>query len=143
MIAVLRTIADAGWTPGAYGIWLLVLIALGTLWKGSPAFITALSNRQSKVEERMSLLLKDTTDRFSREIAEADKRHDECVKGQDLLRDRIDKQDTKIREQQSTIDALRREMSQVGVSAIRNGVLPVSPEIESALAQLDKIDRPQ
>ena len=115
-----------GWTPGGVGIWTLVIMALVAWWKGLPAFIDAMANRQSKIEERMGALLQQTTDRFSRELADADKRHEDCVKSQEVLRARIEAQDKKIAEQQeciseqqATIEGLKRQMLQMQQSAIR------------------------
>ena len=73
------------WTPGGAGIWVLVVLSLVGWWKGLPSVLEAFANRQSKVEERMGQLLEDATARFTREIAAADKRHDECIHGQQEL----------------------------------------------------------
>jgi hypothetical protein len=141
---VLTKAIIAGWTPGATGIWFIVILLLGVLWKGAPAFIEALANRQSKIEERMAALLSTATDRFTRELAEADKRHEECMRGQELLRERIDRQDKKIREQQDcindqqdTIEGLKRQIGQVSLSVVRTEGVKPSPMIAAVVDRLN------
>lgn len=106
----------------------LTLIAGGLLtwWKVLPALIDALANRQSKIEERMGALLRDATDRFSRQIAEADARHADCMEGQRKLLERVEEQDEKItaqsrklQEQDETIAGLRAQFRSMQVSAVR------------------------
>jgi predicted nucleic acid-binding Zn-ribbon protein len=135
-----------GWTPGGVGIWVLVAAFLGAWWKGLPAVLDAFANRQSKIEERMGKLLEDATARFTREIAAADKRHDDCMEGQqrllvriDTLEDKVSEQQECIERQQATIEGLRRQAVQNSVSALRVDGQVASPVIEAALQSLDKI----
>ncbi len=130
-------------TPGGVGIWTLVAMLLAAWWKGLPTFLDAMANRQSKIEERMGKLLDDATTRFTRELAEADKRHEECIQGQERLRVRMEAQgarmevqDQCIREQQSTIEGLKRQMMSMQVSAIRTDGMAPSPIIEAMIEKL-------
>lgn len=125
----------------------LVVIALLTWWKVLPAIIDAIANRQSKIEERMGSLLDDATARFTRQIAEADQRHDECMNGQRKLVERIDEQDAKIAEQSRTIGAqdetiagLRKQFSQLQASAVRLDGTSVSDIARGVVDSLDRID---
>lgn len=135
-----------GWTPGGAGIWVLVVLSLVGWWKGLPAVLDAFANRQSKIEERMGKLLEDATARFTREIEAADKRHDDCMDGQQRLLSRIDTLEAKVADQQDcierqqkTIEGLRRQAIQNSVSALRmEGQVP-SPLVEAAIEALDKI----
>ncbi len=128
-----------GWTPGGAGIWVLVAMALAGWWKGLPAVLDAFANRQSKIEERMGKLLEDATIRFTREIEAADKRHDECVKGQEELVLEVRRLRTCVTEQQETIEGMRRKFATLQTSALRQeGALP-SPTIEAMMHSLDNV----
>ncbi len=129
----------AKWTPGATGIWTMVALLLLGWWKGLPSVLDAFANRQSKIEERMGKLLEEATLRFQREIAAADERHAHCMEGQDTLQKEVERLRTCVAEQQGTIDAMKRQMLQMQVSAIRvEGTAP-SPIITAALNQLDNV----
>lgn len=129
----------AKWTPGAAGIWTIVALLLLSWWKGLPSVLDAFANRQSKIEERMGKLLEEATLRFQREIAAADERHAHCMEGQDTLQKEVERLRTCVAEQQGTIDAMKRQMSQMQISAIRTeGTVP-SPIIAAALQQLDNV----
>lgn len=75
-----------GWTPGAVGIWTLVLGVAGLWWKGLPAIIAVFDRRQSGAEERIALLLEAQANRFNVQLGQADDRHEECMEGQRQLR---------------------------------------------------------
>lgn len=94
----------------------------------------------------MGKLLEDATARFTREIAAADKRHDDCMDGQQRLLTRIDTLEEKVAEQQEciekqqkTIEGLRRQAVQNSVSALRVEGQAPSPLIEKAIEALDHI----
>jgi uncharacterized coiled-coil protein SlyX len=91
------------WTPGGVGVWVLVLMFAGTLWRGLPKVIDAIANRRSKIEERLSVEMDAMAARFSGQIVDADHRHEECIRGQEALRSRIDGQDKIIATQGETI----------------------------------------
>lgn len=129
----------AKWTPGAAGIWTVVALLLLGWWKGLPSVLDAFANRQSKIEERMGALLKDATERFTREIEAADKRHDDCMAGQDTLQREVERLRACVAEQQGTIEALKRQMLQMQVSAIRVEGTSPSPIIAAALSSLDSV----
>ncbi len=67
----------------------LIVGGLLSWWKVLPALIEAISNRQSKIEERMGKLLESATTRFETQLAASDKRHADCMEGQETLRKRI------------------------------------------------------
>lgn len=135
----LLPIISKGWTPGGAGIWVLVAISLIGWWKGLPAVLEALANRQSKVEERMGQLLEDATARFTREIAAADARHEACMEGQEKMQAEVQRLNTCVQEQQATIESLKKQLIQVQVSAIRVDGQPASPLVAAAVASLDRI----
>lgn len=125
---------------GGYSTSLILIIGgLLTWWRVLPAVIEAISNRQSKVEERMGKLLDDATARFSRELMAADKRHDECMEASDRMRSEIDSLRGRVAEQDTTIEGLRRQLAQMQVSFIRTDGLTPSPMIEAAAARLDDV----
>lgn len=136
---------------GGYTTTVAIIVGgLLTWWRVLPALIDAMANRQSKIEERMGNLLTSATERFARDIEAADRRHDECIQGQEMLRKRIDQQDHKIREQQecideqqTTIEALKRQITQLQRSAVRTKGQSPSPLIEAAMASLDRIPSPK
>jgi len=124
----------------------LIVFGLLTWWKVLPTLIDAMTNRQSKIEERMGKLLEDATARFTREIEAADKRHDDCMAGQDKLLGRIDVLERKVGEQQQcideqqvTIEGLRRKDLQQQVSALRTEGNEPSPMIAAAIARLSTL----
>lgn len=132
---------------GGYTTTLAIIIGgLLAWWKVLPAFVDAISNRQSKIEERMALLLENATARFTRDIAAADLRHADCMAGQDKLLARIDALEEKsaaqqacIEDQQRTIEGLRRGTAQRQVSAIRTEGQGASPMVERAMQALSQI----
>lgn len=129
-----------GWTPGGAGIWVVVILMLIGWWKGLPAVLDAFANRQSKIEERMGKLLDDATERFTREIAAADARHDDCMKGQEKMQTEVERLRTCVNEQQATIDGLKKQIIQMQVSALRvEGNTGAAPFAQAVVAKLDKI----
>lgn len=133
-------------TPTTVGTWTLVVMGLGMWWRGLPALIDAIANRQSKIEERMQGLLDRSTERFAREIEAADERHESCMEGQRKLIKRLEEveaareEDRKlINEQTRTIEALNHKITQMQVSAIRVDGQAPSPMIEAAIRSLDEI----
>ena len=139
MEAALKIVTQ-NWTPGGAGIWVLVFMVLGAWWKGLPRVLEAFANRQSKVEERMGQLLEDATARFSREIAAADQRHDECIKGQQELVNEVRRLRACVTEQQETIDQMRRKFASLQVATIRTEGMRPSPMVEAAMRSIDEID---
>lgn len=135
----LLPLISKGWTPGGAGIWVLVAISLIGWWKGLPAVLEALANRQSKIEERMGQLLEDTTARFTRELAAADARHHDCMEGQAKMVVEVERLRVCVQEQQATIDSLKKQLIQVQVSAIRVECQPASPLVAAAVQSLDRI----
>lgn len=124
----------------------LIIFGLLTWWKVLPSLIDALANRQSKIEERMGKLLEDATARFTREIEAADKRHDDCMAGQErlvsrigVLEDKVAEQQQCIEQQQQTIEGLRRKDLQQQVSALRTEGVEKSPMIAAAISRLSKL----
>lgn len=129
----------AKFTPGAAGIWTVVALLLIGWWKGLPSVLDAFANRQSKIEERMGKLLEEATLRFQREIAAADERHAHCMEGQDTLQKEVERLRTCVAEQQDTIEAMKRQMLQMQVSALRVEGNAPSPIIAAAMQQLDTV----
>ena len=103
MIEALQELLARGWTPGAVGVWALLAAFLIAWWKGLPAVIEAMANRQSKIEERLGAEMDAMSARWEARLEAADKQHQECIAGQDALRDRITKQDATIALQNDTI----------------------------------------
>lgn len=102
----LEAILLKNWTPGAFGVWTGVFILLGMWWKGLPNLITAFADRRSKIEERLGAEMDAMSKRWEDRIAQADKSHDDCMKGQESLRERINQMDRTIAEQNATIARL-------------------------------------
>lgn len=136
---LLPTILAKGWTPGGAGIWVLIVMGLAGWWKGLPAVLEAIANRQSKIEERMGQLLEDTTARFTRELAAADARHHDCMEGQAKMVAEVERLRVCVQEQQATIESLKKQLIQVQVSAIRVECQPASPLVAAAVASLDRV----
>ncbi len=77
--------ALAKFTPGAAGIWVLVVMAAVAWWKGLPGVLDAWTNRLTTEKEHREKEI----ERLERQIAAADDRHEECLAGQKLLRTEI------------------------------------------------------
>lgn len=135
----LASVVLKGWTPGGAGIWVLVAISLAGWWKGLPAVLEALANRQSKIEERMGKLLEDATARFTRELAAADARHHDCMEGQAKMSGEVERLRICVAEQQETIDGLKKQLTQVQVSTLRTEGQAPSPLVAAALLSLDRV----
>lgn len=133
---------------GSYGTpATLVIIGLLAWWQVLPKLIDAISNRQSKIEERMALLLDSATERFEKQLKEADERHDDCMAGQRVLIQRIDEQDEKLSVQSRLIDAqqdmitgLKAQLRQLQVSSVRVEGSPISGLARGVVEALDHID---
>lgn len=128
----------------------LVIIGLLTWWQVLPKLIDAITNRQSKIEGRMAALLDSATERFEKELAAADKRHEDCMAGQQRLIARIDEQDEKLSEQSRLIDSqqdmitgLKKQLRQLQVSAIRQEGHPISEMAQRAVEALERLDTPK
>lgn len=147
---------EAGWinvlkAAGGYGTSAtLVVMGLFAWWHVLPKLIDAISNRQSKIEERMALLLETTTARFEGQLAAADKRHEDCMKGQQLLIQRIDDQDKKLSEQSTTIseqsdliNGLKAQLRQLQMSAVRLDGTPISQMARGVVVALDNLELDQ
>jgi len=144
------------WTPGGVGIWTLVAMLLIAWWQGLPKLLDAITNRQSKIEERMQDLLDKATERFERELAAADKRHGDCMAANDVLAGRINEQEKRLAGQastiaeqgdqlvtaQRTIDSLKKQIVQMQASALRVATHPSnSGLLEPMLEQLAAVER--
>ncbi len=127
----------AKFTPGAAGIWVLVIMGLVAWWKGLPAVIEAIANRQSKIEERLGREMDAMSQRWEARLEAADKQHQECVKGQEALRERTNKQDVIIAKQNETIANQTKQISdltdKVSALKITNEML----QIREAQKELD------
>lgn len=136
----------AQFTPDVIGVWTLVALVLLGWWKGLPGVLDAFANRQSKLEERMQALLDRSTERFEREIAAADERHDACMEGQKRLMIRVEElergrdEDRKvIAEQTRTIEGLNHKITQMQISALRTDGMAPSPLIKGVMDRLDQL----
>ena len=136
----------AQFTPGAVGVWTLVIMALVGWWKGLPGVLDAFANRQSKIEERMQALLDRSTERFEREIAAADERHNDCIEGQRRLMERVDELEREamvsrkiINEQAHIIEGLNHKITQMQISALRTEGIAPSSMIQSAMDTLSRL----
>jgi len=103
MMDGLEKLILSNWTPGGAGVWVLVIFCLIAWWKALPAVIDAISNRRSKIEERLGAEMDAMAKRFTEQIAAADSRHDDCIRGQTELQQRITAQDGVIAQQNDTI----------------------------------------
>ena len=138
---------NIGKIVGSYGTpATLILLGLLAWWQGLPKLIEALSNRQSKVEERMALLLDSATQRFEKQLKEADQRHDDCMEGQRELIKRIDEQDEKLSAQSRLIDeqhdqiaGLKAQLRQLQVSAVRLDGSAISDIARGVVASLENL----
>jgi len=142
---------DLDWLKGLGGYTTTVTLIIGgllTWWKVLPSLIDAISNRQSNIEHRMGELLASATERFEKQLASADKRHDDCMAGQERLVARINEQDVKIAELSRTVEArdeviagLRKQFTQLQTTAIREeGKHPVlAPMAAAAIEALGSV----
>ena len=144
MEAILASLTTK-FSPGAVGVSLVALVLLGW-WQVLPKFIEAFANRQSKLEERMQVLLDRSTERFQRELAAADERHDACLEGQKRLMIRVEElergrdEDRKlIAEQTRTIEGLNHKITQMQISALRTDGMVPSPLIKGVMDRLDQM----
>jgi len=142
-LGVLKAIGSYG-TPAT-----LIIIGLLTWWRVLPALIEAISNRQSKIEERMAKLLDTTTERFERQLKEADQRHEDCIEGQRLLLTRIDEQDEKlsaqsklIEEQRDQIAGLKAQLRTLQIAAVRLDGHPISDMARGVVTALENLETP-
>jgi uncharacterized coiled-coil protein SlyX len=148
-------------TWGSVPTWIQVCILLLILWKGVPAFLDAISNRQSKVEERMEARLKDSDERYLKQIEAADRRHEDCMKANETLSERIDaleERDAKkskiiaengdllvvaqqtIVKQSEEIAGLKRQIVQMQVSTLRVAPHTAADGVmDHMLTQLDQV----
>lgn len=88
---------------GTVSGWMLVALVLIAWWKGLPQIITAIANRQSKIEERLGNEMDAMSARWTLRLEEADEQHAKCMAGQEALRARITAQDSTIATQNETI----------------------------------------
>ncbi len=117
----------------------VIIVALATWWKVLPSVIDALANRQSKIEERMGKLLDDATQRFEKQIAAADARHEHCMEGQEELQREVKRLRDHSIAQDKTIEGLRRQILQMQVSAVRIEGTGVTPLATAAVEALNKL----
>lgn len=103
-------------------VFLTGIILLG-FWKALPSVLDAFERRQSGIETRTEALLDAQTKRFNEQLAQADDRHEECMKGQQVLRDELDK----LRGQYNEVLALMAQM--------RQGALTVETKVAEAIKE--------
>lgn len=125
---------------GGYTTSVILLVGgLLSWWKVLPSLIDAISNRQSKIEERMGKLLDDATERFDRQIKAADDRHAECMEGQKRLQDRVTALENEIDKLRDENAGLKKQRISAQVSAIRSAPDSISsPVIEDMVQSLEK-----
>jgi hypothetical protein len=137
-----------GWTPGATGIYgILVLLLLGW-WKGLPTVLDSWSKRLDA--ERIARLAAIKAERehaeheiarLERQIALADERHAECMDGQKAMRHEIAEMQvrhaTEISRLQALISGMVMQMRQMQLSAIGEKIAPPSPEISALLRAIN------
>lgn len=121
MIEFLENNLTSGWTPGAVGVWTLVASCLAMWWKGLPAVLDAFERKQSGIEMRTEALLDAQTKRFNEQLAQADDRHEECMKGQQVLREEV----ARIQKQYNDLLAIMAQM--------RQGALAVETVVAGAI----------
>lgn len=115
-------------TFGGVGIWTLVLMGLYVLWQGLPKVLDAMSNRVSKEAERTDREIA----RLEAQIVSSDKRHEECVEGQRLLREEVNRLN-------AIINGLIVQMRQMQISAARVDGVELSPALEAMLSSLGHV----
>lgn len=99
-------------TVGGAGVWVGVALFFRFTWVGLPAVIEAFANRQSKIEERLGAEMDAMSKRWEERIAAADRSHEDCMKGQEALRNRIDEMDKTISNQNQTIAMQSRTVAE-------------------------------
>ncbi len=125
---------------GGYSTTVVIIVfGLMTWWKVLPSVIDAISNRQSKIEERIGKLLDEATPRFERQIAAADERHEHCMEGQEALQREVNRLREHSVVQDKTIEGLRRQILQMQVSAVRLEGSGVTPIATATVAALDRM----
>lgn len=123
----------AKFTPGAAGIWVLVVMGLVAWWKGLPAVIEAIANRQSKIEERLGQEMDAMSKRWEARLEQADKQHQECHAAQEVLRGRINDQDRIIAMQNETIAQQSKTMAAQNEKLTAQDI--VNRQLQIALAE--------
>lgn len=113
------------WTPGGVGIWLILASLLLGLWKGLPAVLDSWANSVSKEREHRESEI----ERLERQIIAGDKRHDECLEGQRILREEVNRL-------QGLISGMVLQMRQLQLSATDGALAP------DFAAMLKALDRP-
>lgn len=119
-------------TFGGIGIWTLVLMAFYVLWQGLPKLLDTLANRTSKEGDRTDREIA----RLEAQIIASDKRHEECIEGQRVLRDEVNRLN-------AIINGLIVQMRQMQISAARVDGLSLSPVIENMLTSLEEVPSPR
>lgn len=124
-----------GWTPGGAGIWVIVLLLLGLLWKGLPAVLDSWANSVAKEREHREREIK----RLEDQIVASDKRHEECMEGQRKLREEIDRL-------QGIISGMVIQMRQMQLATIEGSPIApgsIPPEFAAMLLSLESRDQPK
>lgn len=114
-IATFLAKINFGTLPG----WLQLAVWVLILWRGVPTFLDAITNRQSKIEERMEARLKEADERYLKQIEAADRRHDECIKGQEKLQARVAVLEGQVDKLHEENAGLKRQIVGSQASAIR------------------------
>lgn len=119
-----------GWTPGGIGIWGILVVVLGLWWKGLPAVLDAWSHsvdRERAHRER-------EIERLEGQIRASDDRHEECMKGQAILRDEINRLN-------KIITGMVLQMRQIQISAtnIGSGIGDLPPEMAALVIAMGKL----
>lgn len=126
-LAAVLPLLKAGWTPGGVGIFIIIAMLGGMWWKGLPALLDAWTRRADQEAQRIS---KDF-ERLERQIEAGDKRHEECLEGQRVLRGEVDRLN-------KVIDGLIRQMRQLQISAVRVGMDEPPTVTSKIIAELDR-----
>jgi len=112
-------------TPGGVGIWVLVAMAAVAWWKGLPAVLEAWSSSVSKERDHREREI----ERLERQIIAGDKRHDECLEGQRILREEVNRL-------QGLISGMVLQMRQLQLSAGDGALL--QPDFAAMLRAMDR-----
>lgn len=115
-------------TFGGVGIWTLVLMGLYFLWQGMPKVLDSWTNRVSKEAERTDREIA----RLEAQIVSSDKRHEECVEGQRILREEVSRLN-------AIINGLIVQMRQMQISAARVDGIELSAPLEAMLSALGNV----
>lgn len=95
----------------------LMITVVWGFWRGLPAVFDMFERRQSGIEIRTEALLDAQSRRFAEQLAAADDRHEECMKGQQVMREQMEDLQRKNNELWSLLNAMRQ-----GAASVENVV---------------------